>query len=58
MQYIKHLKISPITTSKWVSSKMTDGINVDDTQSMFALKILEKIDETRLKFSQESATAL
>ena len=36
--------------------KSTDGVNADATQSMFALTILEKIKETRLKFSQESET--
>ena len=28
-----------------------DGINADGPESMFLLKILEKIKETRLKFS-------
>ena len=35
-----------------------DGINADGTQSMFILTILEKIKETRLKFSQGSITVL
>ena len=35
-----------------------DGINADGTQSMFVLTILEKIKETRLKFSQGSITVL
>ena len=30
--------------------------NADGAQSMFALTILEKIEESRLKFSQGSAT--
>ena len=36
----------------------TDGENADGTQSMFVLTILEKIKETRLKFSQGSITIL
>ena len=38
--------------------KNVDGINADETQSMFILTILEKINETRLKFSQGSITVL
>ena len=38
--------------------KNLDGINVDGTQSMFVLTILEKIKETRLKSSQGSVTVL
>ena len=38
--------------------KSVDGINADGTQSMFILRILEKINETRLKFSQGSITVL
>ena len=34
-----------------------DSENADGTQSMFVLTILEKIKETRLKFSQGSITA-
>ena len=33
-------------------------LNTDGTQSMFVFIILEKIKETRLKFSQGSATVL
>ena len=35
-----------------------DGINADGTESMFVLPILEKIKETRLKFSQGRVTVL
>ena len=38
--------------------KNNDGENADGTQSMFVLKILEKIKETRLKFSQGSIMVL
>ena len=38
--------------------KNTDGENADGTQFMFVLTILEKIKETRLKFSQGSITVL
>ena len=38
--------------------KNIDGVNADGTQSMFVLKILEKIKETRLKFSQGNVTVL
>ena len=38
--------------------KNEDGINTDGTQSIFILTILEKIKETRLKFSQGSVTVL
>ena len=38
--------------------KNIDGINADGTQSMFVLKILEKVKETRLKFSQGNVTVL
>ena len=38
--------------------KIDDGENADGTQTTFVLKCLEKIKETRLKFSQGSATAL
>ena len=38
--------------------KNVDGINPDGTQSMFILTILEKIKETRLKFSQGRARVL
>ena len=38
--------------------KNVDGINEDGAESMFILTILEKIKETRLKFSQESVTVL
>ena len=36
----------------------TDRENVDGTQSMFVLTILEKIKETRIDFSQGSVTVL
>ena len=36
----------------------TDGVNADGPQPMFALTILEKLKETRLKFSQGSVTVL
>ena len=36
--------------------KNVNGINADRTQNVFVLKILEKIKETRLKFSQGSVT--
>ena len=36
--------------------KNVDGINVDGAPSMIILRILEKIKETRLKFSQGSVT--
>ena len=36
----------------------TDGVNADGAQPMFALTILEKLKETRLKFSQGSVTVL
>ena len=39
-------------------SKNNDGVNADDAQSMFVCKILDKIKETRLIFSQGSETAL
>ena len=38
--------------------KNINGINADVTESMFALTMLEKIKETRLKFSQGSVTVL
>ena len=38
--------------------KIDDGENADGTQTTFVLKCLEKIKETRLKFSQGSATVL
>ena len=38
--------------------KNTNGVNADGTQSMFVLVILEKIKETRLKFSLGSVTVL
>ena len=38
--------------------KNTDGENADGTQFMFLLFILEKIKETRLKFSQASVAVL
>ena len=38
--------------------KNLDRINTNRTQSMFVLTILEKIKETRLKFSQGSVTVL
>ena len=36
--------------------KNDDGKNADGTQSMFVLKILEIIKQTRLTFSQGSVT--
>ena len=39
-------------------SKNVDGTNADEAESMFILTILEKIEETRLKFSQGSVTVL
>ena len=36
--------------------KNIDGINADGAESTFILTILEKIKETRLKFSQGSVT--
>ena len=38
--------------------KNVGGINADGVQSMFVLTLLEKIKETRLKFSQGSVTIL
>ena len=38
--------------------KNTDCVNADGTKSIFVLKILQKIKETRLKFSQEIVTIL
>ena len=38
--------------------KNVDGINTDEAESMFILMILEKIKETRLKFSPGSVTVL
>ena len=38
--------------------KNVNGINADGTQNMFILMILEKINETRLRFSQGSVTVL
>ena len=38
--------------------KNLDGKNTEETQSMFVLTILQKIKETRLKFSQGSVTVL
>ena len=38
--------------------KNADGINADGGESMYILTILEKIKETRLKFSQGSVTVL
>ena len=35
-----------------------NGINVDGTQTIFILMILEKIKEVRLKFSQGTVTVL
>ena len=35
-----------------------DGINAYRTQPTFTLTILDKLDETRLKFSQGSVTVL
>ena len=37
---------------------MNTGENANGTQSMFALTILEKIKETRLKFSQGTINSL
>ena len=38
--------------------KNEDSINVDETQSIFILTVLEKIKETRLKSFQGSVTVL
>ena len=38
--------------------KNVDGINADGMESMFVLTVLEKMKETRLKFSQRSVTVL
>ena len=38
--------------------KNEDSINADGTQSMFVVKILDKIKETRLKFYQGSVAVL
>ena len=38
--------------------KNVDGVNADGTQNMFILTTLEKVKETRLKFSQGSLTVL
>ena len=38
--------------------KNVDGMNAGEAESMFILTILEKIEETRLKFSQRSVTVL
>ena len=38
--------------------KYVDGINANGTLSIFVLATLEKIKETRLKFSQGSVTVL
>ena len=38
--------------------KNADGINADGTQNMFVLATLEKIEETRLTFSQGNVTVL
>ena len=38
--------------------KNIDGINPDGTENVLVLMILEKIKETRLKFSQGSVTVL
>ena len=38
--------------------KNTDTVNVDGTQSMFVLTVLEKIKGTSLKFSQERVAVL
>ena len=38
--------------------KNVDGMNADGAESIFILTILERIKETRLKFSQESVTVL
>ena len=38
--------------------KYNDGESADGTKSVFVLTILEKIEETRLKFSQESVIVL
>ena len=38
--------------------KNADGINADGTRNMFVLATLEKIEETRLTFSQGNVTVL
>ena len=38
--------------------KNTDGVNADDTQSIFVLTISGKIKETKSKFSHWSVTVL
>ena len=38
--------------------KNEDSVNADGTQSMFVVKILEKIKEMRLKFYQGSVAVL
>ena len=38
--------------------KNVDSKNADETESLIVLKILDKIKETRLKFSQGSVTVL
>ena len=40
------------------TNKICNGIHADGAEYMFILTILEKIKETRLKFSQESVTVL
>ena len=41
-----------------VKFKNIGGVNVDETQSMFVLRNLEKIKETRSKLPQGSVTIL
>ena len=49
-------KVKQIKQIKFVGQlKNINGINADETQNMFVLRIFEKtLKETRLKFSQES----
>ena len=57
----KHLDADPKAIRKIEFTgqfKNADGQNADGTQSMFVFTILEKIKETKLKFSQGNANGL
>ena len=40
------------------ADKSDNGLDADDIQNKFILKILEKVQKTKLKFSQGSITLL
>ena len=58
---IKQLNVNPkpIQQKKIVGKLQNiNVVNVDDTQSIFVLTILEKIKETKLKFSQGNGAVI